>query len=128
MSNPNPVPMLVVDDNRDAAESLALLLHSEGYAVEVAHDGFAALELALSQRPRVVLLDIGLPGMDGYAVARALRQHPEMQQTHLLALTGYGTAEDRHRSRAAGFDLHLVKPVDFDMLQGVLAEFQNAVQ
>jgi PAS domain S-box-containing protein len=113
--------ILVVDDNRDAAESLSMLLTSEGHTVWLAYDGHKAVEIALAERPRVVLLDIGLPGMDGYAVARALRQHPELETTYLIALSGYGRQEDRKQAQAAGFNDYLVKPVNFDELQCALA-------
>jgi PAS domain S-box-containing protein len=116
--------ILVVDDNRDAADSLALLLESDGHTVRTAYDGETALDLARADPPQVVLLDIGLPGLDGYSVARALRQSAEMNGSWLIALTGYGQAEDRDKSRAAGFDWHLVKPVDFEALQGALAEYR----
>jgi signal transduction histidine kinase len=117
--------LLVVDDNHDAAESLALLLRYKGHAVTTAADGPSALEMALAERPEVVLLDIGLPGMDGYAVARELRQCAELHGTLLVALTGYGQPEDREKSRAAGFDRHFVKPIDFEVLQGLIAEFRG---
>ncbi|BBL75970.1 PAS domain-containing hybrid sensor histidine kinase/response regulator [Methylomagnum ishizawai] len=116
--------ILVVDDNRDAADSLALLLESDGHRVRAAYDGEEGLKMALAEPPQVVLLDIGLPGMDGYAVARTLRQSAELKGSWLIALTGYGQAEDREKSRAAGFDRHLVKPVDFEALQGALAEYR----
>jgi PAS domain S-box-containing protein len=115
-----PLRILVVDDNRDAAQSLSLLLTSEGHTVWLAYDGHTALEVALAERPQVVLLDIGLPGMDGYAVARALRQHPAMKMAHLIAVSGYGQREDREQAKTAGFNGYLVKPVNFDELQCVL--------
>jgi two-component system, chemotaxis family, CheB/CheR fusion protein len=111
--------LLVVDDNRDSAESLALLLQVQGYEVQTAHDGLAALERARVFRPDVVLLDIGLPRMDGYEVARRLRQEGGHQAV-LVALTGYGTDEDQRRSQAAGFDHHLLKPVELDALHELL--------
>jgi two-component system CheB/CheR fusion protein len=114
--------ILVVDDNHDAAESLALLLQIDGHEVWMAHDGPAGLEMARAKRPDAVLLDIGLPGMDGYAVARTLRRSAESGQARLIALTGYGQREDREKSSAAGFDAHLLKPVDIDLLQRLLAE------
>ncbi|HEV3263102.1 MAG TPA: MASE1 domain-containing protein [Gemmataceae bacterium] len=113
--------VLVVDDNVDAAQSLASLLRLEGHHVQVAHDGPRALEAAQAQRPEVVLLDLGLPEMDGYEVARRLRQQPGLRTTLVVALTGYGQEEDRRRSREAGFDLHLIKPVDPAALLDVLA-------
>ncbi|WP_020160968.1 hybrid sensor histidine kinase/response regulator [Methylobacter marinus] len=120
--------ILVVDDNRDAAQSLSLLLNTVGHAVSLAYDGHAALETALAERPEVVLLDIGLPGMDGYTVARALRQHPGLEKTHLIALSGYGRQVDREQARKAGFNGYLTKPVDFDELQCALAQPSFPVQ
>ncbi|MCI0464501.1 MAG: response regulator, partial [Gemmataceae bacterium] len=111
--------VLVVDDNCDAAESLAMLLQVKGHEVHTAHDGLAALETARDFQPDIVLLDIGLPGMDGYEVARRLRQE-QGRQAVLVALTGYGTDEDHRRSQEAGFDYHLVKPVELDALHQLL--------
>jgi CheY-like chemotaxis protein/two-component sensor histidine kinase len=119
-----PLRVLVVDDNRDAVESLSVLLELEGHAVQSAPDGLQALELAPSFLPQVILLDIGLPGMDGYEVAQRLRDLPETRQALLVAVTGYGQPEDRARSRAAGFDHHLVKPIDLGELSGLLASYQ----
>ncbi len=107
----DPVRVLVVDDNEDAAESLALLMSFEGYKVAVAHDGAHALAEAERFRPLLVLLDIGMPGMDGYEVARALRARESSKSLVIVALTGYGQPEDRARSTAAGFTDHLTKPV-----------------
>jgi len=112
--------VLVVDDNVDTAESTALLLRMRGHEVYVAHDGLQAVESARTLRPDVVLLDISLPGLDGYQVAARLRGDPELRHARLVAVTGYGWDEDRQRSRAAGFDEHLVKPVD-------LAEFERVL-
>jgi PAS domain S-box-containing protein len=113
--------VLVVDDNVDSAESIALLLELNGHDVRLAHDGPAALEIAHSFHPQVVVLDIGLPGMDGYEVARRLRGAAQMQNIILIALTGYGQSEDRQQSLAAGFNHHLVKPVDPEMLQTLIS-------
>jgi signal transduction histidine kinase/DNA-binding response OmpR family regulator len=113
--------VLVVDDNHDAAESLAMVLRLNGHAVSVCHDGPTALSMALATRPEVVLLDIGLPEMDGYEVARRLRACPGPNGMLLIAVTGYGQEQDVRRSRAAGFDHHLVKPVDLGALAGLLA-------
>ena len=113
--------VLVVDDNRDAAESLALLLQLDGHVVEATFDPRRALELAPAFQPEVVLLDIGMPGMDGFEVAHRLRAAPELDGIVLVALTGYGRAEDRDMTAAAGFDAHLVKPVDLGALAQVLA-------
>jgi PAS domain S-box-containing protein len=114
--------VLVVDDNVDAAESLAVLLRMAGHEVYTAHGGLAALEAAQVHRPEVVLLDLGMPGMDGLEVARRLRQDLGLKDTLLLALTGYGHEEDRRHSQEAGFDAHLVKPVDLDTLHTLLAQ------
>jgi len=113
--------VLVVDDNVDAAESLAVVLRLAGQEVRVVHDGAAALEAAHADRPDVIFLDIGMPGMDGYEVARRLRDDPVLRGAVLVALTGWGQPEDRRRSREAGFDHHIVKPVDPDVMQTLLA-------
>jgi signal transduction histidine kinase len=112
--------ILVVDDNLDAADSLAMLLNLGGHETRVAPDGPTALGIAPTFRPHAVFLDIGLPGMDGYEVARRLRQESATARSVLVAITGYGQHEDRRRSEAAGFDHHLVKPVEWDALQSVL--------
>ncbi|WP_161786368.1 PAS domain S-box protein [Methylobacter sp. BBA5.1] len=118
----NPLRILVVDDNRDAAQTLSLLLTGEGHTVQLAYDGLTGLQAALTAPPQVMLLDIGLPGMDGYTVARTLRRHPGLDMTHLVALSGYGREVDRERAQAAGFNNYLTKPVNFDELQAVLSE------
>jgi CheY-like chemotaxis protein len=112
--------ILVVDDNEDSARSMALLLKFEGHEVRMAHDGPETLRIAREFRPRIVLLDIGLPGMNGYEVARKLREDPPVENVLLIALTGYGREEDRRRSREAGFDYHLTKPVDYDALNALV--------
>jgi CheY-like chemotaxis protein len=113
--------VLVVDDNPDSAESLAALLSIVGHEVHQAHDGRQALELARRRVPDLVLLDIGMPGMSGHEVARRLRGDVGLRETVLIALTGYGTDEDRRASHEAGFDGHLVKPIDFEALERILA-------
>jgi CheY-like chemotaxis protein len=113
--------VLVVDDNVDSAESLAMLLTMFGHNVRTAHDGEAALETAIDWRPEVVLLDIGLPGLDGYEVAKRMRRLPALGDVVLVALTGYGQDADRQRSREAGFDRHLVKPVEPATVQRIVA-------
>jgi CheY-like chemotaxis protein len=113
--------ILIVDDNEDAAAMLAELLAATGYRTCHANDGPAALALAEQFDPHIVILDIGLPVMDGYEVARCFTAHPRMRRASLVALTGYGQAQDRDRSREAGFIAHLVKPVDLDQLRRVLA-------
>lgn len=114
--------ILIVDDHPDAAKSLAALLTIMGNDVQVAHDGLAALDAAQTHHPAIILMDIGLPGMNGYEVARRLRQDPDLREISLIALTGWGQEEDRRRSLEAGFDAHLVKPVDFDALKSLLAQ------
>jgi signal transduction histidine kinase/CheY-like chemotaxis protein len=122
---PPPAPrrlrILVVEDNRDAAESLRILLSLQGHEVKVADSGPAGVRAAADLRPDVVLCDIGLPGMDGYTVAGELRRNPETAGARMIAVTGYGAEDDRRRSREAGFDLHLTKPVDPDTLGELIA-------
>ena len=112
--------VLVVDDNEDGAESLAMLLRAEGHHVEVAQDGARALEAAETFRPEVVLLDIGLPGMDGYDACRAMRARPGGDRIVIAALTGWAQEDDQRRSRDAGFDAHLAKPVERAALSALL--------
>jgi PAS domain S-box-containing protein len=119
--------VLVVDDNRDSAETMALLLRLWGHEAQPAESGPAALSLAENFRPHAVLLDIGLPGMDGYAVAQRLRALPGLDRPLLVAMTGYGQEHDRRRSREAGFDHHLVKPVEPDILRRLLGATPNLV-
>jgi PAS domain S-box-containing protein len=114
--------ILVIADDRDTAESMKILLGLVGHRVETASNGAAALETARAFHPQVVLCDIGLPGgMDGYAVARALRQEPALASAHLIALTGSASGDYQHCAREAGFDRHVMKPVDFGELQAMLA-------
>lgn len=113
--------MLLVEDNPDAAETLSELLSLWGHEVQIARTGGEGLEHAAAHRPDVVILDIGLPDIDGYAVARRLRKLPGLQSVRIIALTGYGQAEDQRRSRGAGFDAHLVKQADLKELQRLLA-------
>jgi signal transduction histidine kinase len=113
--------VLVVEDNRDAADSLRMLLELSGNDVTVAYTGPAGVETARGWQPDVVLCDIGLPGLDGYGVVRELRRDPATARARLIAVTGYGSDDDRRRSREAGFDEHLVKPVDPAVLQEVVA-------
>jgi signal transduction histidine kinase/integral membrane sensor domain MASE1/ActR/RegA family two-component response regulator len=115
-----PLRVLVVDDNQDAAETLAFLLNRAGHEVRVAHDGPSALESARQQRPQVVLLDIGLPGMDGYEVARSLRTGVGLRNSYIVAITGFGQPDDRRKAEAAGFDDHLAKPVEPGRLWALL--------
>ncbi len=114
--------VLVVEDNVYAAKSFATLLRLDGHDVQIAHDGPMALQMAESFQPEVILLDIGLPGIDGYEVARRLRERDEFRATRIIAMTGYGQPEDRRRSKEAGIDDHLVKPVKIDVIRSLLAE------
>jgi len=118
--------ILLVDDNEDGAESLAMLLELGGHDIDIVHDGPQALEAAQRLRPDVVLLDIGLPRMNGYEVCRRIRQESWGQDLTVVALTGWGQEEDRQRSREAGFDAHLVKPVDYDNLTKLLTSLPSA--
>jgi CheY-like chemotaxis protein len=122
---PGPRPgvkrrVLIVDDNVDAADSLAMLLRVDGHEAETAYSASSALEAIETLRPEIVLLDVGLPQMDGYEIARRLRANNTVPGIRLIALTGYGRAEDRERARLAGFDGHLLKPADMQALQQFL--------
>jgi CheY-like chemotaxis protein len=114
-----PLRVLVVDDNADMVESLGMLVKSQGHDVRASRDGSTTLQAALDYRPEVIFLDIGLPGLDGYQVAEQIRKQDVLRGVVLVALTGYGQEADRQRSREAGFDHHLVKPVDFSKLQKI---------
>ncbi len=126
--NPSQMPrrILVVDDNRDAAKTMAILLRLTGNDVEMAHDGMEAVERAETYQPDLILLDIGLPKLNGYAVCRAIREQSWGKEIVMFALTGWGQEEDRRKSKEAGFDGHLVKPVEYAALVKVLAEMQTA--
>lgn len=115
-----PLRVLVVDDNRDAADALVEILEMWGHTAAPAYDGYGALDAARRIRPHTALLDIGLPGLDGYAVAARLREDPMLARTRIIALTGYGQAEDQHRIQDAGFDGFLLKPVNLEALQALL--------
>jgi CheY-like chemotaxis protein len=118
--------VLVVDDNRDIADSTAMLLRMIGHDVDVAYDGRTAIDRARGLRPDVVLLDIGLPGVNGYQVARLLRSEPSTRHVRLVACTGYGREGDRDLAHASGFDHHAVKPVAAQTLLAILAEASGA--
>jgi PAS domain S-box-containing protein len=118
--------ILVVDDDPDIRRSLAMLLRHSGHEVESASDGAEAVELAGRSKPDVVLLDVGLPGLDGYAVCRRIREQPWGKRMHIIALTGWGQDEDRRKTREAGFDDHLVKPVEFKSIQALLSQAHEA--
>jgi signal transduction histidine kinase len=115
-----PSKVIIVDDNADAADTLVELLRHTGYEARAAYDGAGALDAARRWKPDVMVLDLGMPGMDGYQLAEAVRNDPDLMGTRLVALSGYGQDEDRRRARAAGFDAHLVKPVDIEVLDAAL--------
>ena len=115
-----PRRILIVDDHGDTVDTTSVLLEMEGHEVRVAYDGLAAIEIAKQFQPEVVLLDVGMPGLDGYAVARALRALQEWEPMRLVAVTGWARAEDKKAAIAAGFDLHLPKPVVLEELQAAL--------
>ena len=122
-TRPGPVRsrrVLVVEDNPDARQSLRMLLEMAGHEVQTSEDGPSGLAKLYAFHPDVALIDLGLPGLDGYALAREVRGRPETRAIRLVAVTGYGQAEDRRRALAAGFDLHVTKPVDMSMLEEML--------
>jgi CheY-like chemotaxis protein len=126
--SPPSLRMLVVDDNRDAADSLAMLLRTIGNEIRTAYDGLEALQVASEFRPEVVLLDIGLPKIDGHEVAQRLRRESWGRSMCLIAVTGWSDESDRARSRTAGFDHHLVKPLDTAHLARLLGSFERAAR
>lgn len=117
--------VLVVDDNHDAAASLALLLKHNGDDTDTAHDGLEALEAAEHFRPDVILLDIGMPKLNGYEVCRRIREQPWGKDVLIIAVSGWGQESNRLQSEQSGFDHHMVKPVDFSALAKVLAGKQE---
>ncbi len=120
--------ILVVDDNKDAAESLAMLLKADGHDVQAVYDGLAALDAARRYRPNLILLDIGLPGMNGFEVAKKVRNELELGNVVLVAMTGYGQESDKQSTQEAGFDHHLVKPADFNEVKHLVATaFQGRI-
>ncbi len=124
--DPTGLFVLVVEDHEDTAHTTAALLRCYGHEVRIAFDGPTALRIAQEWQPDVVLLDIGLPGIDGYDLARLLHQRsPYQRRPLLIAITGLGQEEDRRRSNEAGMDLHLVKPIEPDQLRAVLRRFQR---
>ncbi|MGH7825080.1 MAG: response regulator [Candidatus Binatia bacterium] len=113
--------VLIVDDSHVQAKSLGMLLELMGHDVRLAYDGPGALELSATFVPDVALIDVGLPGMNGYEVARRIRERPELRHIVLIAQTGWAREEDRENSREAGFDHHLSKPIDHELLEKILA-------
>jgi DNA-binding response OmpR family regulator len=118
--------VLIVEDNRDTADMLSDIVHDWGHETRVAYDGVAGLQVADQFQPQVVLLDIGLPKLPGYDVARRLRERDWGQEALVVAVTGWGEDSDRRKSEAAGIDHHLVKPVNTDVLEGLLSDFKPA--
>jgi CheY-like chemotaxis protein len=118
--------ILVVDDNADAATSLGRLLNLSGYNVSVAHDGLAALDEVTQFRPQVVLLDLGMPGMDGLETAARIRELPAGKDLSLIAVTGWGQDEDRERTGKAGFIAHFVKPIKLGQLEAFLSRITSS--
>jgi CheY-like chemotaxis protein len=116
---------MIVDDNVDAADTLGMLLELEGHETQAVYVSTEAIERAKTFKPDIVLLDIGLPGMNGYELAGRFRSMPELDGVRLIALTGYGKSEDQQRTKAAGFDDHLVKPVDAMTLKTALLRASN---
>jgi CheY-like chemotaxis protein/anti-sigma regulatory factor (Ser/Thr protein kinase) len=121
-----PVRILLVEDNPDAAETFTVLLELGGHEVRVAKDGLAAIDAVEDFSPDIAFIDVGLPGIDGYDLATRLRAHPGCHSTILVALTGYGRDEDKKRAAEAGFDHHLTKPVDFALIDRLLANVSSS--
>jgi two-component system OmpR family response regulator len=117
--------ILIVEDDADAADSTAMLMRLVGHDARVANSGEDALQIAHDYEPDAVLLDLGLPGLNGLEVAQALREKAKTRRPFLIAVTGFGRDDDRERSRAAGIDLHLTKPVDNEQLEQILTRFQQ---
>jgi CheY-like chemotaxis protein len=115
-ADPSTIRVLIVDDHRDAADALAKLLTRRGCQVSVAHDGLQGVDLAHQFHPTVLLLDLGLPGLDGYELCRTLRQQEEFKCARFIAISGYAQKSDIEQSRSAGFDAHFAKPVEFSAL------------
>lgn len=130
MPAPNAVPglrILIAEDGADCAESMAMLLRLYGHEVQIASSGPTAVETVLAYQPDVLLLDIGLPGMNGYQVAKRLKEHNGKKRPFIIAVTGFGMETDRRQSAESGIDLHLLKPVDPEQLQRLLARFQGSI-
>ena len=123
---PSDLCILIVDDNRDVAESTAVLLRLEGFEVHVAHNGEEALRMVRRLHPTAVLLDIGLPRMNGYEVAERIRSEPEYRDILIVGVSGYGQEEHRLRSRQAGFDHHIIKPIELSTLIGLLVSLRSS--
>jgi CheY-like chemotaxis protein len=122
MSEPRPTRVLIADDNVDAAEMLSMFVSMKGATAYTAYDGLAAVRIGLDVQPDVILLDIGMPGIDGYEACRQLRADPRSAGAFIVALTGWGQEQDIKRAEEAGFDAHLTKPADLDALEQLLAQ------
>jgi CheY-like chemotaxis protein len=120
--------LLVVDDNADSVDALGMWLRLEGHRVHIAYSGEEALPAALTQRPDAVVLDLALPGIDGYEVARRLRREPGFESVCFIAMTGFGAYSDRERARQAGFNHHMVKPIDYMMFSQLLAQIEPGAE
>jgi two-component system OmpR family response regulator len=120
--SPKPRRVLLVDDSVDAAEAMSMLLETLGHEVRTMHDGPSALAMVDEFAPDVVILDIGLPGMNGFEIARELRTREATRNVLMIALTGYGDASDRRQAHEAGFDHHLVKPVSFTTIENMIID------
>lgn len=116
-----PLRIVVADDNVDTAHSLSLLFEALGHETKIAHNGVQALGIAHEFQPDAMVIDIGMPGLDGHDLARRIRTEPWGKEVLLIAASGWGQEEDKEKSREAGFNLHLVKPVELEMLKGLLA-------
>jgi CheY-like chemotaxis protein len=125
-NGPKTVRVLVTDDNRDSANSYAILLRLNGHEVCIAYPGQDALDISVKFRPQLLLLDLAMPGMDGYAVARQVRAYEWGSTLILVAVTGYGQATDRRKTQDGGFDHHFIKPVAFNLLQPLLQKCADA--
>lgn len=121
-SSPSSLRVVVVDDNPDVADGIKLLLERGGHTAEAAYDGRSALKLIEEIRPQVVLVDIGMPNMNGYEVARTICRLPERQGMRLIAMTGWDHLDDKNRAVQAGFDVHMTKPIEPEALTRVLSE------
>ena len=120
-----PLRVLVVDDNKDAADTLAMAVRHAGHKVQVAYNGIQAILFALKEQPHVILLDIGLPQIDGYTIVRELRNRSETRHAKIIAVTGHGLPADIERTKVAGFDAHLLKPVDHVQLCAMIDSFAH---
>ena len=119
--------ILVIEDNQDTAESICLLLRLDGHDVKTAMTAISGLETARDFHPEIILCDIGLPGMDGYQIAHAIRQDDALSSAYVIAMTGYGREKDRRQALDSGFNLHLTKPIDYDNLRRTLANMPRRI-